>query len=182
MKKIFLSVIMLSFFILCGCYSKDNQKQTTEIDEPKEEILLATDENFIKIMTRTDEDSNYEIDCKIEGNFTNSGHKEILVFFNGKPQKHNESRFWDARVFIVDDENIILNVYDLYYRPLPPTPPKHLHIKEIRNKLCLFLGFSFSYILCMEKKNPRKLTFPRISLFLIHLKSIAIIKLHPERA
>lgn len=131
MKKKILSAIILFCFIFCGCYSKTKNKQTTKMSEQKEELLLATDENFIKIMTRTDEDSNYEIDCKIEGNFTNSGHKEILVFFNGKPQKHNESRFWDARVFIVDDENIILNVYDLYYRPLPPTPPKHLHIKEI---------------------------------------------------
>jgi len=111
MKKIFLSVIMLSFFILCGCYSKDNQKQTTTIDEPNEEILLATDENFIKIMTRTDEDFNYEIDCKIEGNFTNSGHKEVLVFFNGKHKKHNESRSWDALVFIVDENNEIVNFY-----------------------------------------------------------------------
>lgn len=116
MKKSFLSVIMLSVFILCGCTQK---------------TFFATDENFIKIMTRTDEDFNYEIDCKIEGNFTNSGYKEVLVFFNGKHKKHNESRSWNALVFIVDDENIILNVYDLYYRPLPPTPPKHLHIKEI---------------------------------------------------
>ena len=131
MKKRYLGTILLFVFVLLGCYSKDNQKQTTTIDEPNEEILLATDENFVKIMTRTDEDFNYEIDCKIEGNFTNSGHKEVLVFFNGKHKKHNESRFWDALVFIVDDENIILNVYDLYYRPLPPTPPKHPHIKEI---------------------------------------------------
>ena len=134
MKKIFLSVIMLSFFILCGCYSKDNQKQTTEIDEPKEEILLATDENFIKIMTRTDEDFNYEIITKLEGNFTNSGYKEVVVFFNGQLKEHNKVSTRDARVFIVDNENLILNVYELYYRhlqPFPQTPSDSLHIKEI---------------------------------------------------
>lgn len=81
MKKRYLGTILLFVFILLGCYSKDNQKQTTEIDEPKEEILLATDENFIKIMNNEDNFFDYEIDIKIEGNFTNSGHKEILVFF-----------------------------------------------------------------------------------------------------
>ena len=131
MKKRYLGTILLFVFILCGCYSKDNQKQTTTIDEPNEEILLATDEKFVKTMNGFWSNYVFEIDSKLEGNFTNSGFREILVFFNGKPQKHNESRFWDARVFIVDDENIILNVYDLYYRPLPPTPSKHLHIEEI---------------------------------------------------
>ena len=114
MKKIFLSVIMLSFFILCGCYSKDNQKQTTTIDEPNEEILLATDENFIKIMTRTDEDFNYEIDCKIEGNFTNSGHKEVLVFFNGKHRREN-AEFKKTQLFVINEMNNILEIYKVPY-------------------------------------------------------------------
>ena len=96
MKKKILSAIILFCFIFCGCTQK---------------TFFATDENFIKIMTRTDEDFNYEIDCKIEGNFTNSGHKEVLVFFNGKHKKHNESRSWDALVFIVDEQNEIVNFY-----------------------------------------------------------------------
>ena len=134
MKKRYLGTILLFVFVILGCYSKDNQKQTTEIDEPKEEILLATDENFIKIMTRTDEDFNYEIITKLEGNFTNSGYKEVVVFFNGQLKEHNKVSTRDARVFIVDNENFILNVYTLYYRhlqPFPQTPPYSLHIKEI---------------------------------------------------
>ena len=111
MKKRYLGTILLFVFILCGCYSKDNQKQTTTIDEPNEEILLATDENFVKILNERDNSFDYEIDCKIEGNFTNSGHKEVLVFFNGKHKKHNESRSWDALVFIVDENNEIVNFY-----------------------------------------------------------------------
>ena len=99
MKNIILSAIILFCFIICGCTQK---------------TFFATDENFIKIMTRTDEDFNYEIDCKIEGNFTNSGHKEVLVFFNGKHKKHNESRSWDALVFIVDEQNEIVNFYQSF--------------------------------------------------------------------
>ena len=114
MKKIFFSVIMLSFFILCGCYSKDNQKQTTTIDEPNEEILLATDESFIKIMTRTDEDFDYEIDCKIEGNFTNSGHKEVLVFFNGKHRREN-AEIKKTQLFVINEMNNILEIYKVPY-------------------------------------------------------------------
>jgi len=114
MKKRYLGTILLFVFILCGCYSKDNQKQTTTIDEPNEEILFATDENFVKILNERDNSFDYEIDCKIEGNFTNSGHKEVLVFFNGKHKKHNESRSWDALVFIVDEQNEIVNFYQSF--------------------------------------------------------------------
>ena len=42
MKKRYLGTILLFVFVLCECYSKDNQKQTTTIDEPNEEILFAT--------------------------------------------------------------------------------------------------------------------------------------------
>lgn len=111
MKKRYLGTILLFVFVLCGGYSKDNQKQTTTIDEPNEEILLATDENFVKTMNGFWSNYVFEIDSKLEGNFTNSGFREILVFFNGKPEKHNESRSWDALVFIVDEQNEIVNFY-----------------------------------------------------------------------
>lgn len=114
MKKRYLGTILLSFFILCGCYSKDNQKQTTTIDEPNEEILLATDENFVKTMNGFWSNYVFEIDSKLEGNFTNSGFREILVFFNGKHKKHNELRSWDALVFIVDEQNEIVNFYQSF--------------------------------------------------------------------
>lgn len=114
MKKRYLGTILLFVFVILGCYSKDNQKQTTEIDEPNEEILFATDENFVKILNERDNSFDYEIDCKIEGNFTNSGHKEVLVFFNGKHKKHNELRAWDALVFIVDEQNEIVNFYQSF--------------------------------------------------------------------
>ena len=96
MKKSFFSVIIFFVFILCGCTQK---------------TFFATDENFVKIMNNLDDFYIYEIDSKVEGNFTNSGYKEILVFFNGKHKKHNESRFWDALVFIVDEQNEIVNFY-----------------------------------------------------------------------
>ena len=96
MKKRYLGTILLFVFILCGCTQK---------------TFFATDENFIKIMNNEDNFFDYEIDSKIEGNFTNSGHKEILVFFNGKHKKHNELRFRDALVFIVDENNEIVNFY-----------------------------------------------------------------------
>lgn len=111
MKKKILSAIILFCFIFCGCYSKTKNKQTTKMSEQKEELVFATDENFVKILNERNNSFDYEIDCKIEGNFTNSGYKEVLVFFNGKPKKHNESKFWDALVFIVDEQNEIVNFY-----------------------------------------------------------------------
>lgn len=96
MKKSFFSVIIFFVFILCGCTQK---------------TFFATDENFVKIMNNLDDFYIYEIDSKVEGNFTNSGYKEILVFFNGKHKKHNESRFWDALIFSVDEQNEIVNFY-----------------------------------------------------------------------
>lgn len=123
MKKRILSVILLLVFILCGCYSKNKR-------------LIATEKNFVKIMNKMDKYSTYEIDNRLEGNFTNSSFREILIFFNGQLKENNKVKTWDALVFIVDDENIILNVYDLYYYqlpPFPPTPQDRLHIKEIDN-------------------------------------------------
>lgn len=114
MKKKILSAIILFCFIFCGCYSKTKNKQTTKMSEQKEELVFATDENFVKILNERDNSFDYEIDCKIEGNFTNSGHKEVLVFFNGKHKKHNESRSWDALVFIVDEQNEIVNFYQSF--------------------------------------------------------------------
>lgn len=96
MKKSFFSVIIFFVFILCGCTQK---------------TFFATDENFVKTMNNLDDFYIYEIDSKVEGNFTNSRYKEILVFFNGKHKKHNESRFWDALIFSVDEQNEIANFY-----------------------------------------------------------------------
>lgn len=114
MKKKYLGTILLFVFILLGCYSKDNQKQTTTIDEPNEEILLATDENFVKILNERDNSFDYEIDCKIEGNFTNSGHKEVLVFFNGKHRRENlETK--KTQLFVINEMNNILEIYNVPY-------------------------------------------------------------------
>ena len=114
MKKRYLGTILLFVFILLGCYSKDNQKQTTTIDEPNEEILLATDENFVKILNERNNFYDYEIDCKIEGNFTNSGHKEVLVFFNGKHRRENvETK--KTQLFVINEMNNILEIYNVPY-------------------------------------------------------------------
>lgn len=118
MKKRYLGTILLFVFVLLGCYSKDNQKQTTEIDEPKEEILLATNENFVKIMNKRMENFNYEIITKLEGNFTNSGLREVLVFFKGQ-HKRDTGKYFCSLVFIIAEDDTVKNVYRTYYALLP---------------------------------------------------------------
>lgn len=114
MKKKILSAIILFCFIFCGCYSKTKNKQTTKMSEQKEELVFATDENFVKILNERDNSFDYEIDCKIEGNFTNSGYKEVLVFFNGKHRRENvETK--KTQLFVINEMNNILEIYNVPY-------------------------------------------------------------------
>lgn len=103
MKKRFLNVVLLIDFIICSCSSNK---------------LLATDENFLKIMNKNSKYFNYEIDTSVEGNFTNSNYNEMLVFFYGQEKKGN-AKSKKSLVFIIDDENRILNVYNPMFSKRP---------------------------------------------------------------
>lgn len=56
----------------------------------------------------------HTIDSTLEGNFTDSGYREILVFFN-LVLKNDTVKLNESKLFIVDKNEKILSEYDLFY-------------------------------------------------------------------
>lgn len=87
--------LIFSFF----CFSCEN-------DMTLEQKMIKYEENKGKSW-------HCAIDSIFEGNFTDSGYREVLVFFNLMHKKEN-AKTYDSKLFVIDNEEKILNVYDAY--------------------------------------------------------------------
>lgn len=76
---------------------------------------LTLEQKLIKYEENTHKRWKYEIDSSIEGNFTDSGYREILVFFNRFHKKENV-KIEETKLFVVQNNEKILREYSLYYR------------------------------------------------------------------
>lgn len=76
---------------------------------------LSIEQKMIQYEERTHKCWKYEISSTLEGNFTNSGYKEILVFFNRERKKENV-KDEETRLFVIDNNERIQSEYFLYCR------------------------------------------------------------------
>ena len=76
---------------------------------------LTLEQKMVKYEEHVHKRWKYNIDSTFEGNFTDSGYREILVFFNIVHKKEN-AKSKETRLFVIDNNDTIVNVYNVYYR------------------------------------------------------------------
>ena len=96
MKKILF--IFLILIVLFSCKNKLTLEQR----------LIKHEEKIQKLW-------NCTIDSIYEGNFTDSGYREILVCFKLLHKKEH-AEFNDTKVFLIDDKSQIIKAYDVFYK------------------------------------------------------------------
>ena len=91
---------------------------------------LSLEQKMIKYGESTHKRWNYKINSTFEGNFTDSGYREILVCFDLLHKKEN-TEFDDTKLFIIDANSEIIKVYDVFYKK--DWSNNTNYIKEINN-------------------------------------------------
>ena len=76
---------------------------------------LTLEQKMVKYEEHVHKRWKYNIDSTFEGNFTDSGYREILVFFNIVHKKEN-AKSKETRLFVIDNNDTIVNVYTVNYR------------------------------------------------------------------
>lgn len=106
-------MIVLLSLIFTSCLKVEEKDNGSILESPQESLLENTNAveqvDIDKYIDRYDEESIYTV--KIDGNFTNSGYREILAFYQEK-----KGSIDIAYCFLIDEaNNAVIDVFQLWY-------------------------------------------------------------------
>ena len=173
MKKLF--CLLFIALLYTGCEKKENTA-ITDMNIESVSIVPHQVEETVTIKAKTllqEQIENYNEKYVLlflkEGNFTNSGHKEILAFYQAKSSLVYEGRKNNSvhlvYCFIIDESNQeILNVIDTkYYGTMEPEGHLEGMPLEALGRKVMWLGKIFGYIGDFNNNGKEELYFFEIS-------------------